>query len=129
MEIEEQFGFAPYKTAKLIREKGFDEDCLGVFDSGKKVCMDGGFKKNSHYNSVCAPTYQQINRWLKKEYKLFISICPVGISAGDTDGYRFTWDLYALHDFDKSTCDDSPLGFLTEAKAYNAAILAALKLI
>lgn len=69
--------YVSFETAKLLKEKGFDEECVCYYDA------EGGF--NSHTintsfvnhefsNYFTAPSQQMAMRWLREDHGIFIQI-------------------------------------------------------
>jgi len=67
--------FIPYQEALALKELGFDEPCLGLWNlnNGKYevdiigVCK---YSKEFKYREVLAPLYQQAFRWFREKYKI-----------------------------------------------------------
>lgn len=74
--------FVPYPLALLAKEKGFNERCLGWYQSDK--CPYNKYEStNSHLKELLmrpehctAPLYQQIIDWLREEHNIFIHVEP-----------------------------------------------------
>lgn len=73
--------YVSFKTAKLLKEKGFDEECWYWYEEDgyfKDSNDDYGFQSNSDYISddfICsAPTLQMAMKWLREDKKILISI-------------------------------------------------------
>ena len=76
-----QEAYVSFETAKLLKEKGFDEECWywyeedGYFNASND---DYGFQSNSDHISndfICsAPTLQMALRWLREVHHIFIEI-------------------------------------------------------
>ena len=87
--------YVSYKTAKLLKEKGFDEPCQFLYFS--KYKPEGDFvgcfhaRKNSEINeaSYSAPTIQRAMKWLMEEKG--IAIIPILSSILDNE--KFLWDV------------------------------------
>lgn len=81
--------YVSFETAKLLKEKGFDEICyLGYNKNGEY------FPTSNRTNSqiiqpdfcfICCPTLQMAMKWLRKVYYLHITVHP-GVSE-----YGFVW--------------------------------------
>lgn len=87
--------YVSFETAKLLKEKGFDEECSCFYDNvdygtpGLEV--DGRlYYKNSALDDeeYAAPTLQMAMKWLRKVYGLFIRITE------DMTGNVFEWSVY-----------------------------------
>lgn len=75
-----------FETAKLAKEIGFDEKCLYHYRTGKSIGTKAGelfnetFISNACSNSdwkegACtAPTQSLLQRWLREEHKIVITI-------------------------------------------------------
>jgi len=59
-----------FETAKLLKEKGFDEPCNHYDDCGQ-FWIPGGYNKNLSYHFP-APTLQMAMKWLRETYNLEI---------------------------------------------------------
>ena len=62
--------FVPYELAVKLKEKGFDEQCLMVYESKDSMIpeSEAGINKTN----VDAPLYQQVLDWLLKK----LNDCP-----------------------------------------------------
>ncbi len=69
--------FLNFDVAKLARQKGFDEKCIGYFDSnGNPICADSLFNTNRNsllMNLVAAPIHKQVTDWLKQKHKITVT--------------------------------------------------------
>lgn len=72
-----------FETAKIVKEKGFDEKCFFNYDEIENVCdtdetsMDFNNSelpyKWGNYNFICsAPTQSLVQRWLREVHNIFI---------------------------------------------------------
>lgn len=77
--------YVNYKTAKLLKEAGFDEKCKSFYDKNKKQkCWEEGsglsnseMDEFTNMNSVSAPTQSFANAWLrKKKYHVLVMPLP-----------------------------------------------------
>lgn len=66
--------YVSFETAKLLKEKGFDEPCLMCYTSDKKLGNYGHYNsyKNSDVFALTAPTLQMAMKWLRKKYNIHI---------------------------------------------------------
>jgi hypothetical protein len=63
--------FVPYEMALKLKEKGFDEPCIKVYDvlgylQDEKIMDEYGLEK------ILAPLWQQVFNWLADKYKIEI---------------------------------------------------------
>jgi len=73
--IEE--AYVSFETAKLLKEKGFDEPCVWAYDpNGASFAKSYSEPKNSELNEYeySKPTQQMAMRWLREVYKIFIEV-------------------------------------------------------
>lgn len=120
------------EVAKLLRDKGFDEDCIGYYVNDEPNDVKYSFLRetNSTWEARCcsAPTQSMACDWIEETFNISIEVL-VGII-----GYRIEI-LYALkdpniassiiiHDFDDNTlCGDNSDGsWSSKETAYNEAI-------
>ena len=85
--------YVSFETAKLLKEKGFDEFCRAHYDitNGnlyyEKVEVEASGCEM--HNSVLAPTLQMAMKWLREEKG--IAVIPVLSSILDNE--KFLWDI------------------------------------
>jgi hypothetical protein len=93
--------YVSFETAKLLKEKGFDEECSCFYDNivdygtpGLEV--DGRlYYENSALDDeeYAAPTLQMAMKWLREVHNIFICIIPSEVGAGVMD---YTYVLYKI---------------------------------
>ena len=107
-----------FETAKLAKEKGFNEICeYGYFDRDDEIILDISDHNNSDNLDISAPTQALLQKWLREIHGIIISInynheikkyCA---TIEETYYYEFAYDWY-----------------LTYEEALEKGLLAALKL-
>ena len=73
--------YVSYETAKLLKEKGFDENCFRSYVKDK-LTVSQGFNNSyyttmysdARYRPMSAPTIQMVMKWLREEHDLHIDI-------------------------------------------------------
>lgn len=120
------------EVAKLLRDKGFDEECIKTYDISNGQMYIGGETCNSELTEISklitAPTQAMACDWVEETFNISIEVL-VGII-----GYRIEI-LYALkdpniassiiiHDFnDNALCGDNSDGSWSNKElAYNEAL-------
>ena len=96
--------YVSFETAKLLKEKGFDEYCKSAYHVGS-VCSVASLgyhdneghgalieeKQNSDFgkydNAISAPTLQMTMKWLRDEKHYYIQVMLDGWACGDHSGY------------------------------------------
>jgi hypothetical protein len=101
--------FAPYEESLAVKELGFDEPCLGnyyqykehsfdcprsgdtfVFDKDNPIRLETYPHISERSVFLCtAPLYQQLFRWFREKYKLFISI-HADTDNGEVEGLYYS---------------------------------------
>ena len=70
--------FVSLEIARLLKEKGFDENCAALYHlrTGEIIQQGVGYVFNNSQweNFVSAPTLQMAAKWLREVHKLFIFI-------------------------------------------------------
>lgn len=110
MTREEQY--VTYKTAKLLKEKRFDWECLARYDKpilSNNVSIfteENAIDWNTYYYGsdykCSAPTQQMAMRWLREEKGIHISADIYKDSSNDADNNiveewtYWAWDFYWL---------------------------------
>ena len=70
--------YVSFETAKLLKEKGFNEPCLKqYYNNGELSNVSIEAKYNTIDNQVSAPTLQMAMKWLREVYDIDISIIPI----------------------------------------------------
>ena len=73
MNIQEDY--VNFETAKLLKEKGFDECPLFRYDDCGELWVQGGYNKTLKWHFP-APTLQMAMKWLREVHNIFIAIEP-----------------------------------------------------
>lgn len=87
--------YVSYETAKLLKEKGFDEACHAFYDDGHMHILkfvQNGLWNNAGVvanNGICvAPTLQMVTKWLRKKHNLH---CDIGY-----DDLDWFWNIISV---------------------------------
>lgn len=114
--------FVPYELAKQLKEKGYDEICLAIYQRGdnlyaaltpeREIGKTGfGTAYNSLMNNgITAPLYQQVVDWIREKgivisvynnasgylWNMAKTACGTNIADSDYDGTNDSgcWDEY-----------------------------------
>ncbi len=92
--------YVSFETAKLLKEKGFDEKCMSYYGHGEfhlgspkymrsNTDRDGVACNGVPYDAYNAPTLQMAMKWLRE--KKGIAVIPVLSSVLDNE--KFLWDI------------------------------------
>ena len=85
--------YVSFETAKLLKEKGFDWECIGYYVDDEPNDIKHSFcgETNSTWESRCcsAPTLQMAMKWLREVHSLHIWV-------GHTAGKVLSW-YYEIH--------------------------------
>ena len=88
--------YCSYEVSKLLKEKGFDWECISYYVDDEPHDIKYSFlgETNSTWESRCcsAPTHQMAMKWLREIHNVFIIIEPYS----DTSCYFSLWqgDIY-----------------------------------
>lgn len=97
--------YVSFETAKLLKEKGFDESISMVYMSYGDLCKLERYDsiRNSNYNDITknyfeytAPTLQMAMKWLRKEHNIQIVVSPYNTLDK-------TWSYYTFRNFEALT--------------------------
>jgi hypothetical protein len=89
--------FIPYEQALALKELGFDEPCLGLFDgtNNELHISSKPFQGNTSFHYL-APLYQQAFRWFRQKHKLYPEI---GLhDREDEETWRFTISILGYYE-------------------------------
>lgn len=94
--------YVSFETAKLLKEKGFDEPCDFVYDGDKLewihhkfIFLDGKISTNSTFNFdgiISAPTIQMAMKWIRMNHNIHIII-----ESGKSNKVVYFSNLKDLH--------------------------------
>lgn len=73
--------YVSFETAKLLKEKGFDEPVLKFYDHKGKVAELYYRPQNKSItgDTYKCPTLQMAMKWLRKKHNLYVTSVPNGI--------------------------------------------------
>lgn len=117
--------YVSFKIAKLLKEKGFNEEIETEFISIDDIRI---FKKNNYsdrnstllLNEYSAPTLQMAMKWLREEKNIFIVIEPHAYDYINEKNSSYVFSLWQGDNY----CEN-PL--LKDFPSYEEAVEAALK--
>jgi len=73
--------YVSFETAKLLKDKGFNEECFALFNPSGMLIQSGIRLNNIQVGRVkgsySAPTLQMAMKWLREVYNIFIDICTL----------------------------------------------------
>ena len=94
--------FVSFETAKLLKEKGFDEEARSCyyFNDTSKVYSNWGIGCNYNgygFQNICvsAPTLQIATKWLREKHKLIITIDydEYELEESETKKVGYGWNI------------------------------------
>lgn len=100
--------YVSFETAKLLKEKGFNEPCLMCYTYEEKLGNYGHYEscKNSDVFSLTAPTLQMAMKWLRKEKNWYIQVSIQ--NDGTYMGYIYRTDGFPYIGWDKRRVKETP---------------------
>lgn len=119
--------YVSFEVAKLLKEKGFDWECIGYYVDDEPNDIKYSFlgETNSTWESRCcsAPTHQMAMKWLREVYKLEVR------STYDYDKDSWWGNINPMfEETDENTnVYQKALRFDYQGKSYEEAVEAALK--
>ena len=84
--------YVSFETAKLLKEKGFNERCLKEYYNGgvlSDITIEA--KYNTIDNQISAPTLQMAQKWLREVYGIDFSIEINDPAISDRKYYVVIW--------------------------------------
>ena len=114
--------YVSFETAKLLKEKGFDEECVYFYDWDEedeiyRICSNGGSCNNKEYPTYYSrPTLQMAMKWLREVHNIALNI-----GWGEILEDKFQWWCIILNQKDGSILRESEY-YSTYEQACEAAI-------
>ena len=113
-----------FETAKIAKEKGFDESCRFVFENDKEKDLGYIQRKNSTYPNVFTrPTQTTLQKWLRDIHEIDVVAIPVRFTGHLEIGY-WTYSVKSIQPVGKQKYK-----FNTYEDALEIGLQEALKLI
>ena len=79
--------YVSFETAKLLKEKGFNESCLKqYYNNGELSNVSIEAKYNTIDNQVSSPTLQMAMKWFLKKHNIFICV----LFLEESNGFGYT---------------------------------------
>lgn len=120
--------YVSFETAKLLKEKGFDENTsvnYFVGDDKPRGCVVGEMIYHKRYEGdmhlIACPTIQMAMKWLREVH----NIIPVILTGGDTVTPFYYW--FRIDKINDGKWEDSVYRNETECNTYEEACEAAIK--
>ena len=82
--------YVSFETAKLLKEKGFDEGCRTRYGSAGSFSYEKYEIEASEcemYNAILAPTLQMAMKWLREVHNIYIWVQPNSCKEGLHDAH------------------------------------------
>lgn len=115
--------FVPYKQALELKELGFNQPCFGYYTGDKKHLQlrpNMGRMNEPSDDVPTAPTFSQVFRWFREEFKISGEISSDFYLEGKDNEWEY--NIYQL-----GIEDDGYIGTLNIFKTYEKAELECLK--
>ena len=95
--------YVSFKTAKLLKEKGFTENCLMRYNKAGGL-VEESYKFNWNFQTIdySAPTLQMVMKWLREKYNIVISIIFISDQKRE-DRNSYSWIVYTADTFKWNT--------------------------
>jgi hypothetical protein len=101
--------FIPYEQALALKELGFDEQCLALYDLDGNITIEfvnweNAINTKDNY-LISVPLYQQAFRWFREKYDLcaYVVTAPNYIKGESKYKTRFSYEIYGMNEKSSST--------------------------
>ena len=107
--------YVSFETAKLLKEKGFDESTSMVYMPYGYLCKLHRYDsiRNSNYNDITknyfeytAPTIQMAMKWLREEHSIIIIVEPHIFNPQEARTTRFRFSVWVEDNYEEPYFDD-----------------------
>lgn len=83
--------YVSFETAKLLKEKGFNEETRGYYpikgDATGRLMFGSEYNHNHSQVQISAPTLQMAMKWLRKVHHYYIQVMLDSWAYGSHSGY------------------------------------------
>ena len=120
--------YVSFETAKLLKEKGFNEGICHFYDEDGFIHCNSGlyFCNSTELNGyISAPTLQMAMKWLREVHRLYVEVVPHPFSFEHQD-IQDGWGCEVMHLSDLSYDSDYEF-FQKKYSTYEQACEAAIK--
>ena len=116
--------YVSFEIAKLLKEKGFDENTHSYYISDNEISYIGITKRfNSESTFLSAPTHQMTLKWLREKYKIQVEITIVGYEPWENPTkWYYGWRCQNVDIIDRINAD-----YISYEEATESAIKHCLK--
>lgn len=106
------------EIAKLLKEKGFDEQSLTIYQDGEILFLKSTISNSQFLTSrnYTAPTISEVVMWLYEKHGIWVT---VRINASDK---TFQYSIHNVNTMKGSLDNIECAGFILPTEAYTAAI-------
>ena len=134
--------YVSFETAKLLKEKGFDERCFCFYEDDGKLYNDmgkyfpDGMNNSEHEREfgvgIAAPSLQMAAKWLRKVQKIYIDIGSSVVYVNEDGEIKFdrpnyTWDIICLENGETLAYSELATNYDSYEQALETAIVYSLK--
>jgi hypothetical protein len=108
MNIQEDY--VSFETAKLLKEKGFDEGCSFVVNAISKCVMPVSWPttnsdiEDEKARLIALPTIQMAMKWLREEQNLFIEIQCYGCESDEKAHFEYSYVISEYVQINNNIC-------------------------
>ena len=89
--------YVSFENSKILKEKGFGEECLGTYNTGdKELNISSECSYSNDLNDdmfIAAPTLQMAMKWLREVHNIFIQVDYIWSTK---ELYTYTFDIHNM---------------------------------
>lgn len=128
--------YVSYDAARLLKEKGYDRECVAYYQNGEfhpyafsryKLSINDKNAAPPYMNQYSAPSKSEAIDWLDSK-GIVVIVDEYYIIHEEDDYYTSCWGYY-IRKNDECVCRDNSSDYKTRLQAEEAAILKALELL
>lgn len=93
--------YVSFETAKLLKEKGFDEHCIYVYLHNGDTDIWDADKEDIECTK---PTQQMAMKWLREVHNLFIEIQCYGCEYDEKAHFEYSFVISEYEEIDTKNC-------------------------
>ena len=119
--------YVSFETAKLLKEKGFNEECFALYNPDGMLIQSGIRLNNAQVgivkSSYSAPTQQMAMRWLREVHNIHINLDIHWLDFANSKGWMYVIETILENGVEFVDCKDGVMTLVFRGECSKCHIL------